>query len=104
MTWHKARAQLSQGVAGRPHHLARSAMCWRISKNHFVYVSSRCDAQGTQCPKVVQGGNLATWPSCMAGWQDKWASRTQSSARAPPFSSFKYHGAPLGRSCDESEV
>jgi hypothetical protein len=29
-----------------------------------------------------------TWPP------DKWASCTQSSARGPPYSSYKYHGAP----------
>jgi hypothetical protein len=38
--------------------------------------------------KVVQGGNLAGWPV-------KWASRVQSLATAPPYSSYKYHGAPL---------
>jgi hypothetical protein len=31
--WHKAWAQSSQGVTGRPHHLGRLTMCWRISKN-----------------------------------------------------------------------
>jgi hypothetical protein len=30
------------------------------------------------------------------------ASHAQSSARAPPYSSYKYHGAPLGRKCEES--
>jgi hypothetical protein len=45
--------------------------------------------------KVVQGGNLAARPSCMAGWPVKWASRVQSLATAPPYSSYKYHGAPL---------
>jgi hypothetical protein len=55
----KARAQLSQGVAGRPHHLGRPVMCCRISKNCFVFVSSRGGSQGIQCPKAVQGGNLA---------------------------------------------
>jgi hypothetical protein len=73
MTWHKAQAQLSQGVAGRPHHLGQSTMYWRISKNCFVYVSSRDGAQGIQCPNAVQGGNLAARP-------DKWVSRAQSSA------------------------
>jgi hypothetical protein len=97
MTWHKARAQPSQGVAGRPHHLGWPAMCWRISKNHCVYVSSRGGAQVIQCPKAVQGGNLASRP-------DKWDARTQSSARALPYSSYKYHGAPPDRRCEESEV
>jgi hypothetical protein len=102
--WHKARAQPSQGVAGWPHHLGWPVMCWHISKNHFVYVSSRGGAQGIQCPKAVQGGNLAAWPSCMAGQPNKWTSRAQSSARAPPYSSYKYHGAPFHRNCEESEV
>jgi hypothetical protein len=104
MTWHKARAQPSQGVASQPHHLGRPAMCWRNSKNHFVYMSSRGGTQGIQCPKAVQGGNIATRASCMAGCPDKWAPHAQSSAIAPPYSSYKYHGAPPGRKCEESEV
>jgi hypothetical protein len=63
--WYKARAQSSQGVAGRPHHLGWLAMCWRISKNYFVYVSSRGGAQGIQCPKAVQGGNLVARPASL---------------------------------------
>jgi hypothetical protein len=70
------------------------AMCWRISKNQFVYMSSRGGAQGIQCPKVVQGGNLAAQPSYMAGQPDKCSSHGQSSAKAPPNSSYKYPGAP----------
>jgi hypothetical protein len=97
MTWHKTWAQPSQGVAGQPHHLGWPAMHWRISKNHFVYVSMRGSAQGIQCPKMVQGGNMATRPSCMADWPDKWAPRAQSLATTPPYSSYKYHG-------EESEV
>jgi hypothetical protein len=42
-------------------------MCWRISKTRFVYVSIRGGAQGIECPKTVQGGNLATQPSSMTG-------------------------------------
>jgi hypothetical protein len=95
--WHKAQAQPSQDVASRPHHFGQPAMCWLISKNHFGYMSRRGGSQGIQCPKVVQGGNLAGRP-------DKWASCAQSSTRAPPYSSYKYYGAPLGRKCVESEV
>jgi hypothetical protein len=73
------------------------AICWRISKNHFVYVSRRGGAQGIQCLNAMQGGNLAARP-------DKWASRGQSLARAPPYSSYKYHAAPPGGKCEESEV
>jgi hypothetical protein len=102
--WHKAQAQPRQGVVGRSHHLGRSVMCWHIFKNHFLYVSIRGGAQGIQCPKVVQGGNLAIRPSCMAGRPKKCASHAQSSARAPPYS-YKYHGAPpIDRKCEESEV
>jgi hypothetical protein len=54
--------------------------------------------------KAVQGGNLAAWPSCMAGRPIKWAPHAQSSATAPPYSYYKYHGAPPGRKCEESEV
>jgi hypothetical protein len=97
--WHKARAKPSQGVAGQQHHLGWLVMCWRNSENHFVYVSNRGGGQGIQCPKAVQGGNLATRPSWMAGQPDKWASRTQSSARALPYSSYKYHGAPPSIKC-----
>jgi hypothetical protein len=104
MTWHKAWAQPSQGVAGRPHHLGRPTMCWCISKNHFVNVSSRGGAQGIQCPKVMQGRNLAARPSCMADRPDKWASCAQSSAKAPPYSSYKFHHAPPGRKCEESDA
>jgi hypothetical protein len=81
--WHKARAQLSQGVADWPHHLGRPAMCWHISKNHFVYVSRRGGAQGIQCPKAVQRGNLATRLSCVAGQPNKSASRAPISPKAP---------------------
>jgi hypothetical protein len=102
--WHKAQAQPSQSVAGQPHHLGRSAMCWCIFKNHFVYMSRRGGAQDMQCPKAVQGGNLAARSSCMFGRPDKWTPRAQSSATTPPYSSYKYHGAPPGRKCEESEV
>jgi hypothetical protein len=71
-----AWAQLSQGGAGRPHHLGQPAMCWRIYKKCLVYMSRRGGGQGIQCPKAVQGGNLATQPCCMVGRPDKWASRT----------------------------
>jgi hypothetical protein len=73
MMWHKAQAQPSEGVASQQHHLGQPAMCWRISKNHFIHVSRRGGAQGIQCPKVVQGGNLAAQSSCMVGRPNKWA-------------------------------
>jgi hypothetical protein len=63
-------------------------MCWRISKNYFDYVSIRGGAQGIKCPKVVQGGNLVTRPSCMADRLDKWAPRSQSLATALPINTI----------------
>jgi hypothetical protein len=54
--------------------------------------------------KVVERLNLAAWPGCMAGRADKGASRAQSSARAPPYTSYKYPRAPPDRKHEESEV
>jgi hypothetical protein len=34
--------------------------------------------------KVVERLNVATWPSIIVGWPNKWASHAQSSARSPP--------------------
>jgi hypothetical protein len=78
-------------------------MLAHLQKKCFVYVSSKGGAQGIQCPKVVQGENMAARPSSMVGWPDKWASHAQSSAIAPPYSSYKFHGAP-SKKCEESEV
>jgi hypothetical protein len=65
MTWHKARAQPSQGVAGRPHHLGRPAMCRRIYKNRFVYVSNR---GGAQVPNAQRLCKEETWLSDQDAW------------------------------------
>jgi hypothetical protein len=100
--WHKAWAQPSQAVAGRPHHLGRPAMCWCISKNRFVYMFSRGGAQGIQCPMAVQG---ETWPPGQVAWPaGLTCAPHMPNLQAPPYSSYKYHGAPLGRKCEESEV
>jgi hypothetical protein len=77
--WNKARTQPSQGVADRPR-------VGTFPKNCFVYLCRRGGAQGIQCPKAMQVGNLAARPSCMIGQPDKWASCAQSLARAPPYS------------------
>jgi hypothetical protein len=74
--WHKAQAQPSQGVVSRPHNLGRLTMCWHIFKNYFAYVSSRGGAQGIMAKLHGQP-------------PDKWASHAQSSARPPPYSSYK---------------
>jgi hypothetical protein len=102
--WHRARDQLSQGMAGWPHHLGRPTTFWRTSKNRFVYMSSRGSAQGIQCPKAVQEKNLAARPSCLADRPDKWAPRAHSLDTALPYSFYKYHGAPPDKKCEESEV
>jgi hypothetical protein len=47
---------------------------------------------------------LAARPSWMIDQLDMWASRAQYSARAPPYSSYKYHGAPPSRKYEEREV
>jgi hypothetical protein len=47
--------------------------------------------------KAVQGGNVATRPSCMSGRHIKWAPCAQSLATTPPYSSYKYHDAPLAK-------
>jgi hypothetical protein len=54
-----------------------------------------------QCKKETWPPGQVAWPADRA---DKWASCAQSLARAPPHSSYKYHGAPPGRKCEESEV
>jgi hypothetical protein len=45
--------------------------------------------------KAVERLNVAARPSFMAGRPDKWASHAQSLARALPYTSYKYLGAPL---------
>jgi hypothetical protein len=94
---------VAQSTGSTEPRCGRPAMCSCISKNRFVYVSCRGGAQGIQCPKAVQGENLAAWASCMASQPDRWAPGAQSSATAQPYS-YKYHGAPPGRKCEESEV
>jgi hypothetical protein len=49
-------------------------------------------------PKGGSRRKLGRQPNCNAGRPDKWDSRTQSSVRAPPYSTYKYHGAPLAES------
>jgi hypothetical protein len=106
---HSHRQYDTREWRGTKHGLNR-AMVWPAGhvlehlQNCFVYVSSRGGAQVIQCPKAVQGGILATRPSCMASRPDKWAPHAQYSATALPYSSYKYHGAPSGRKCKESEV
>jgi hypothetical protein len=50
--------------------------------------------------RAVELLNVATRPSFIAGWPDKWTSCAQSSARALPYS-YKYPGAPLAESVKE---
>jgi hypothetical protein len=100
----KRENDVAQSVGSTEPRSGRPATCWRISKNCFAYLSIRGGAQGIQYPKAVQGGNLATRPNYMAGRPNKWAPSAQSSATAPPNSSYKNHGAPPGRKCAECEV
>jgi hypothetical protein len=88
MTWHKAWAQPSQGLAGRP-------CVGTFPKT----VLSTCPAEAVlkvsntqrRCKEETWLPSKVAWP---VGRPDKWASRAQSSARTPPYSSYKYHGAP----------
>jgi hypothetical protein len=95
--WHKAQAQPSQGVAGRP-------CVGTFPKPIFTTSQSKLVRGVSNVGKAVQEGNLAARPSCMAGRPIKWAPCTQSSATALPYSSYKYHSAPPGKKCEESEV
>jgi hypothetical protein len=95
--WHKAQAQLSQGVADR-------AYVGMFPKTIFTTCQSKSVRGVSNVEKAVQGGNLAARPSCMASRLVNWAPRAQSSAVAPPYSSYEYHGAPPSRRCEESEV
>jgi hypothetical protein len=85
---------VAQSTGATEPRCGRLALCWRISKNCFVYMTNRGGVQGIQCSKAGQGGNLATWPSCVADQPDKWASHAHSSSRALPYPCYKYHGAP----------
>jgi hypothetical protein len=66
--WHKARAQLSQSGATRPHLLGQPFRCWRRFNFCFANVSRMVGARGIRCPKSVEA-ELGGWPAtCMAGW------------------------------------
>jgi hypothetical protein len=69
--WHKARAQLSQSGAGRPHLLGQPVRCWRHFNFRFANVPRRVGAQGIQCPKSVEaelGGQPATCTASRPGF------------------------------------
>jgi hypothetical protein len=72
-------------------------------KTVFTMCQSKSVRGVSNVGKAVERLNVAARPSFMAGRLDKWASRTQSSTRAPPYS-YKYPGAPLGRKCEKCEV
>jgi hypothetical protein len=73
-------------------------------KTIFTTCQSKLVRGVTNVENVVEQLNVAAWPSFMAGWPDKWASHVQSLVRVPPYSSYKYPGAPPGRKCEESDV
>jgi hypothetical protein len=73
-------------------------------KTIFTTCQSKSVRGVSNVGNAVEWLNLAVGPICMATRPDKWASRTQSSARAPPYSTYKYPHAPPSRECEESEV
>jgi hypothetical protein len=64
--WHKAQAQLSKGVAGRPR-------VGRFPKTIFSTCQSKSVRGVSTVGKAVERLNLAARPSCMVGHPIKWA-------------------------------
>jgi hypothetical protein len=78
--WHKARAQLSQGVAGQP--------CVGVFPKTVL---STCPEEAVlKVSNAQRRCKEETWPAGLTGGPHV------------PYS-YKYHGAPLSRKCDESE-
>jgi hypothetical protein len=75
-----------------------------FQKTIFTTCQSKSISRVSNVKKVVERLNVAARPIFMTIWPDKWASRAQSLTRAPPYSAYKYPGAPPGRNCEESEV
>jgi hypothetical protein len=96
-------SQLKVGLAG-PTPLADRPGPGKFPKNVFTTWQSKSVRGVSNVGNTVERLNLAARPSCMADRPNKWASRAQSSARALPYSSYKYPHAPPSRKCEESEV
>jgi hypothetical protein len=75
-----------------------------IPKTIFTTCQSKSVRGVSNVGKALERLNVATRPSFMVGWPDKWASHAQSLARALPYFSYKYPAAPPGRKCEGSEV
>jgi hypothetical protein len=71
-------------------------------KTVFTTCQSKLVRVVSNVGKAAERLNVAARPSFMAGRPDKWASHAQSSARALPYSSYKYLSAPPSRRCEES--
>jgi hypothetical protein len=63
-------------------------------KTFFTMCQSKSVRGVSNVGKAVEWLNVAAQP-------DKWVSHHQSSAREPPYSSYKYPGAPPGRKCEK---
>jgi hypothetical protein len=95
--WHKARAQPSQGMACRPHHLGA------IPKT----VLSTCLAEeALKLSNAERRCREETWPlhqvACSAGLTS--GPHTSNLRPQLPYSFCNYLGAPPDRKCEESEV
>jgi hypothetical protein len=95
--WHKTQDKPSQGMADWPR-------VGRFPKPIFTTCQSELVRGVSNVGKAVQGGNLATRASFMVGQPIKWARCDQSLATVPPYFSYKYHGAPPSRKCEEGDV
>jgi hypothetical protein len=93
----KVRPDGSTPLAGRPGPGV-------FPKTVFTTYQSKSVRGVSNVGKAVERLNVAAWPCFVADRPDKWASRAQSSARAPSYSSYKYPGPPPGRKCEEIEV
>jgi hypothetical protein len=79
--WHKAHMSSTKLRCGRP-------CVGALPKT----VLSTCPAEAVlKVSNAQRWCKEETWPP---GQPDKWAPRAQSLAIAPPYSSYKYHGAP----------
>jgi hypothetical protein len=95
--WHKGHVQPTQCGAGRPGPGV-------FPKTIFTMCQSKSVRGVPNVGKAVEQLNVAVRLSFMAGRLVKWASHAQSSARALPYSSYKYTSAPPGRKCQQSEA
>jgi hypothetical protein len=80
------------------------AMCWCISKNHFIYVSSTGGAQGIQCQRQCKE---ETWPPGQVAWSTDLTSAPHMPNLQPEYRltlPINTTVLPPGSKCVESEV